>query len=71
MIDRVVDVLTSNTGGMTHKGIATKLKTSYSSVCQQMTSKVHKSKFKSEKRPGRGSVLFFRLLKTGEALAAP
>uniref|UniRef100_A0A7S0CTW5 Uncharacterized protein n=1 Tax=Micromonas pusilla TaxID=38833 RepID=A0A7S0CTW5_MICPS len=69
LIDRVVDVLTSNTGGMTHKEIATKLKTSYSSVCQQMTSKVHKSKFKSEKRPRHGNVLFFRLLKTGSCFS--
>ena len=71
LIDRVVDVLTSNTGGMTYEEIATELKTSYNSVHNLMTSKVHTSKFESETRPGHSNVLFFRLLKTGEALAAP
>jgi transcriptional regulator len=69
LIDRIVNVLTSNTGGITYEKIANELKASYGSVKTLMTREAYRSKFKSETRSGHGKMLFFRLLKTGEAPA--
>jgi len=71
LIDRIVTVLSRNTGGMTYEEIATKLKATYRSVRKLMMCEAYRSKFKSETRSGHGTMRFFRLVKTGEALAAP
>jgi len=75
LIDRVVAKLTSNTGWMTYKDIADAIDARHDAVRKLVKSKDHRSKFvskfKFEKRSGRGNPILTRLLKSGEAPAAP
>jgi len=71
LIDRVVAKLTSNTESMTFKDIADAVDAHPNTVHHVMMSKDHRSKVVFEKQSGRGNPILTRLLKSGEAPAAP